>query len=184
MNSKENTIKGIDCGEQNQQLIEEIFKEYEKLMFVAAFEILQDKQLAEDAVQDSFVALIGYVERIEPGCNVRPLVLTVVRNKAKDLIRRRKNVILAPSINESAEMYAKNDEDTEIFELVEVADKVIALLPESLSTVFIMHYKQEKSYIKIAKELKISYYAVAQRLSRAKKAVREILKEAQKDINS
>lgn len=58
--------------------------------FGLAFVITRDRGLAEDAVQEAFLSMWRHIERFDPDRGARrSLLLTMVRNKAVDAVRRR-----------------------------------------------------------------------------------------------
>lgn len=73
-----------------RKLLESMYELYEQGMYRIAYGILNNREQAEDAVQDSFEKLLKYLPRIDrpDSPNTRQLVLKIVRNTAIDQYRR------------------------------------------------------------------------------------------------
>lgn len=50
--------------EDDRNKMELLYIKYQRLMFKVAKDILEDDYLAEDAVNDAFVKVVGYLDRI------------------------------------------------------------------------------------------------------------------------
>lgn len=170
MGSEQNAI--LRAGERNidNEFIASTFKEYEKTMYAVAFGILKDKHLAEDAVQDAFVALIKYEHKVNTKNDIKPLLITVVKNKACDIARKRKNTVPMAGIIENAEDYASSREIDSV-EFNEATEQALALLPKKLADVFILYYREDMPQTKIAEQLGINCNTVSKRLQRARESV-------------
>lgn len=79
-------------SEDDKSKFEIIYDSYKNLMFYTANRILGDTRDSEDVVHQSFVKIIGVLEKIsEPKCpQTRALVVTITERTAIDLYRRRK----------------------------------------------------------------------------------------------
>lgn len=73
-----------------RKLLESMYELYEQGMYRSDYGIPNNREQAEDAVQDSFEKLLKYLPRIDrpDSPNTRKLVLKIVRNTAIDQYRR------------------------------------------------------------------------------------------------
>lgn len=75
---------------EDQEKFTEIYEQYRYFMWYVANQKLQDAHLAEDAVQEAFLALTRHIDKVEdvhsPG--TRKFLATIVRSKASDILRR------------------------------------------------------------------------------------------------
>ncbi|GAB4328912.1 MAG: sigma-70 family RNA polymerase sigma factor [Dehalococcoidia bacterium] len=70
--------------------VDELYRLAGRRAFGLAYRILGDAQLAEDAVQEGFLALWRQAERVDPeDGHVVALLLTIVRRRALDRVRAR-----------------------------------------------------------------------------------------------
>lgn len=81
----------LDSPEE-QEKFREIYEQYRHFMWYVANQKLQDGQLAEDAVQEAFLALTRHLEQVEDvhSPRTRKFLATIVRSKAADILRKRK----------------------------------------------------------------------------------------------
>ena len=81
----------LDSPEE-QEKFTEVYEQYRHFMWYVANQKLQDAHLAEDAVQEAFLALTRHLDRIEDvySPQTRKFLATIVRSKAVDILRRLK----------------------------------------------------------------------------------------------
>ncbi len=49
--------------EEEKSKFEQLYYQYRKLMYLCAWEVLRDEQLAEDAVHEAFIKLTKYLKK-------------------------------------------------------------------------------------------------------------------------
>lgn len=78
---------------KQQEIVERIYMQYHKLMLKVAFDVLQNPDDAQDAVQQAYVQLLMNQDRIAAGdtARLRCYVTTTAHNCAVDLCRKRNN---------------------------------------------------------------------------------------------
>ena len=76
------------CSEQEK--FKQLYETYHRLMHWEAQRVLQDRQLAEDAVQESFLRMIKNFHKIgEISCpQTKRFVVIIVRNAARNLLAK------------------------------------------------------------------------------------------------
>lgn len=69
-----------------------VYEQYQHFCWYVARQLLEDDQLAEDAVQETFLALTRHLDRIgDPeSAATRKFLMTIAKNKAIDILRRRR----------------------------------------------------------------------------------------------
>lgn len=77
--------------------LEQLYKLYHKEMYLVAYRILNNSQDAQDVAHTSVIKLEKYLEKIQDiYCNkTQYLIVTIVRNTAIDLYRRKKRYLSA-----------------------------------------------------------------------------------------
>ncbi len=80
----------LDSPEE-QEKFTEIYDQYRHFMWYVANQKLQDEHLAEDAVQEAFLALTRHLDQVEDvhSPRTRKFLATIVRSKAVDILRKR-----------------------------------------------------------------------------------------------
>ena len=79
----------LDSPEE-QEKFTEVYEQYRHFMWYVANQKLQDAHLAEDAVQEAFLALTRHLDQVEDvhSPRTKKFLATIVRSKAVDILRR------------------------------------------------------------------------------------------------
>lgn len=156
-----------------------LYAEYASLMKAVAKKILTDDALAEDAVSDSIEKLIKNIDKVEEiQCNkTRSFIVTIVRNSAYDIQRKRKHVVFTDD-TEIGGIYATAQTPPDILISTEgyrhIVDVIDGLSP-LLRDVAVLSIYQGLNNSEIAEVLEIGETAVRTRLHRAKKNIKNAL---------
>ena len=134
-------------------------------LIAVAMSVLGDASLAEDALHDTFAALISADVMPEDGMQQKALLTTVIRRKSIDMLRHMKHL----ADEEPSESQLGSEDATERIEL----DMCIELLPDIYKDVLVMYYENDLSAGKIADILGISTDTVYKRLERARRLLRK-----------
>ena len=141
------------------------FKQYYRPLCLYALHFVEDTDLAEDIVQDAFVALW---ERHEEVRDIRSYLYASVRNGCLTCLRKRSG-------------YAKAAiEDIPVEELEDTADKearlwsAIDALPNKRRQILLLAKRDGLKYEEIASRLGISISTVRNQMSKALAALKEI----------
>lgn len=150
-----------------------LYDRYKDDMFRAAYSILRDHSLSEDAVQDALIRIARVIKGIDMSRNPRSFVITVAKNTARDLV-------IANSHEEYSfdchEMYYKSadtdvEKKIEQSELIEqLAHYIMTCKPEYYE-IFVLKYFNGLSYKQITQVLGITNEAARKRVQR----IREML---------
>lgn len=175
-------LAAVDTEEQ-RTLIEQIYSDYEQIMFRTAFAVLHNEQDAEDAVHEAFIRIIDNLDKvtaIEPAKR-KSYVVIVTRNIAVDMYRRSKKQADMEDISETED--ESSDVERDVFGQYDCVTLNAALsqLSDKLREVLILYYYHEETAEAIAKMLGINSSSVRTRLFRARNALYRILKDGEKD---
>lgn len=85
-------------SEEEKNCFQAVYEKYSHFLWYLAYEVLGDGQLAEDAVQEAFLALTRHMNKIlDQGSKAtRNFLSTIVRHKAIDLLRKEKGIQTVP----------------------------------------------------------------------------------------
>lgn len=170
----------LDTPEKRDKLTL-IYNDYKGIMYYEALRVLKDVQLAEDAVHNSFLALIKIIDEIrtESHNQMASFVVLIVRNKAIDMLRAVKHEKL--NDDEDANVLAEMVKDLGVTEdIVITADsmnrlvELISNMDEKYRTPLVLQAKGYKVR-EIAQILEIGTENVKSRLFRARKMARHLL---------
>ena len=167
--------------QEEQEKFREIYENYRHFMWYIA---QQDTHLAEDAVQEAFLALTRHLDKVEDAHSPRTkkFLATIVRSKAIDLIR--KNNPQEELTDELPEGKAGRDILDQLL-VKENYNRLISCvleLDDSYRVVFEYKYLYRMSDEEIADILEISAKNVNVRYFRARKKLQEMIRKEEKSI--
>ena len=151
-----------------QEIFERNIREYAPNMYRLALAMLHNRQDAEDAVSEAL--LIAYEKRhtLRDRNRFKPWIMQIVANEARRIYGKNKRI--TPMEDMEAYMPSFRDENHELWDVV--------MQLESAHREVIMLYFYERFSIKeIGRILHVPEGTVKSRLSRAKKALKEMLEE-------
>ncbi len=171
----------VETDEQ-RTLVEQLFFDYEQIMFRTAFAVLHNEQDTEDAVHEAFIRIISNIDRVR---SIAPdkrksYIIIITRNIAVDICRSRMKQV---DMNDTDIGDEGSDVERDVFGKYdcETLNSAISKLNDKLRQVLILYYYHEESTGSIAKMFGISEVAVRSRLFRARKALYGILKDGEDD---
>ena len=153
-----------------RQPLEYLIVQYQKSLFVAAFNICGNSDDANDMVQETFIQYHVSGKDFNDEEHIKSWLLRVVINKSKNLTRSfwRRNKVSMDEIG--ANVVFESGENERLFEEV-------MKLPEKYRIIIHLFYYEDYSAAQIAQILEMSEAAVKMRLSRGRNMLRDVLKE-------
>ncbi|MBX3176153.1 MAG: sigma-70 family RNA polymerase sigma factor [Candidatus Hydrogenedentes bacterium] len=138
---------------------------YQQLVFAIAYGMLGNTADAEDVTQDAFLTAFKRLPDLREPAKFRPWLLQIARNRASDVIvRRRRETPL-----EGAELPAPGDPDNHAdTELRALLRERVEGLPPEHREILLLHYYAGLKVREIAEQLEISTEAAKKRLQRAR----------------
>lgn len=174
-------INAIDFKRKDaQKLFHEIYMDNYKLMYKAAYDILRNKEDAEDAVHAAFVSLAESFDEIESiDCSkISGLCALISKHKATDMARKKKHV--SPKSIDEYEWFDNRPEGSpEICfdrkEMTRYVKELLAKLPALSKDIMILKYYYGLSYSEISRIVGLNSKTVSMKVYRAKLKIREIV---------
>lgn len=169
--------------EEDKRKFEKIYLCYGKEMFVIANKILNNKENAEDAVQDAFVVIMRKLDLIDDvyARETANYVRVIVKNKAIRIYNRcKKREVLVDDYNflsNLSEKFPNVERQIEEKELVDILNSMILELPDKYREVLYLYYYNEVSYADIADVLDTTEANARQIARRARKILEEKMME-------
>lgn len=162
--------------EGNQPAFEKLFKEHYASLCRFAYRFLEDKDQAEEIVQEVFCKIWDKRKSISFTSSFKSYIFTSVRNTCYNVHEHMK-------VRHQHQDYVKkttSEADTGIMEEVDLEDKIdkaVQMLPEQCRKVFVMNRFEGLKYKEIAGQLGISPKTVENQMGKALKIMREQLKD-------
>lgn len=153
----------------------EIFKRYWSKLYIYSFNILNEKDLCEDIVQEVFTDLWFRREEIQIG-DLRSFLYQSVRNQIFKQFRRSK---YKTDLLNQLSIFLDEKGIVEEFEIKELNEKInytVSKLPEQRRMIFQLSRKEELSNKEISEKLNISLQTVKNQITKALKFLRKSIK--------
>src|SRR5215212_3994349 len=192
-------VREIAAG--SQDALAAVYDRYADVVYAAAIRLTSDRQVAEEVVQETFLALWNRAELFDPGTgSLAAWLHTIARNRTVDRLRaagRRPNLIpLSSAAGEDEQAGAALDRlvaagnviggatvglgpegELAATELQGVLRGALAELPEPERTAIVLAYREELTQTEIAERLGWPLGTVKTRTRRALLRLREALAE-------
>ena len=135
----------------NKQVIEEIYKKYNKIIYGIAFSILKNKEDSEDIVQIFFSKLYSLEVNKMPNNNESSWIYTTTRNESINLLKKKRNNIDYDS------MYEIVDTNNELNQIIDKDsyNRIISKLNDTEKQIISLKILADLSFGEIGKLLNI-----------------------------
>ena len=157
----------------DREAFEMIIRTHSRTLFAIAYGILQNREEAEDVVQDSLVKAWKTRWRVREPEKFPAWLATIARHRAHDTFRKRRTVPLSEQMHEPIESELK---DT--IALDRQLQSALAALPELHRAALTLRYFEEMDYQSIETTLGLTNGALRGILGRALAMIRKQLRPA------
>jgi RNA polymerase sigma-70 factor (ECF subfamily) len=164
----------------DREAFEMIIHTHSRTLFAIAYGILQNREEAEDAVQDALVKAWKSRWRVRDPEKFPAWLGMIARHRAHDLFRRRRTVPLDENLEEHAPS-CPTSSPSAVADEAERSEKVrsaLAALPEIHRSALMLRYFEEMDYRTIENRLGLSNGALRGILGRALATMRKQLRPA------
>lgn len=163
-----------------EEVISRMIRAHQTSMLRLCYAILHDRTMAEDAVQETFLKAYRSLGSFRGDAQEKTWLTRIAINVCRDmrrsawfrLVDRRitPEMLPEPAVEASAE-------DGEV-------TAAVMNLPLRMREVVVLYYYQELNSTEIAEALHISHQAVSDRLGRARKRLRTVLENAEREVTA
>jgi RNA polymerase sigma-70 factor (ECF subfamily) len=157
----------------DREAFEMIIRTHSRALFAIAYGILQNREEAEDVVQDSLVKAWKTRWRVREPDKFPAWLATIARHRAHDLLRRRRTIPLPPETIEISQTEAIDPTA-----LDQQLHSALAALPELHRAALTLRYFEEMDYRTIENRLGVTNGALRGVLGRALASMRKQLRPA------
>lgn len=149
---------------------------YQNDLYRLAYHILNNKEDAEDALQETLYRAYSNLENIRHPKYFKTWITRILLNTSFEIQKKRKPYL---DIEDYAETLGDTEKDSITALMME---KTISELDEKYQKVILLYYYEDFNIKEISKILDISILNVKQRLSRSRKMLKEILTAHEKGV--
>ena len=156
----------------------QLYNRFNQLVYRTAYGITGDPDTAADLLQDVFLRLHRFAERVDPTRPLEPWLYRVTTNLAYTWVKRRR--WLRP-LDDVADWLSAKEKKPSVHYLVELDDewqqvnRAIGTLPLPQRIVVVLYYVNDLSILEIADILEIPQGTVKSRLHYGRKALKKII---------
>lgn len=160
---------------------EKVYKNYKNIMLNRAYEIVKERQLAEDAVHNAFLKIINNLPKIYDADSneTKWYVIVIVTNEAKKIYNKENKILKAELTDMESDFNL--EAIVEDKNIVEKVKREIDLLPEIYRDTMSLKYYNDLSNKEISSVLSIPISTVKKRLQRGRKILIQKLGEKNND---
>lgn len=164
---------------EEESKFEELYNQFKPTLITIAHQILDDMDLAEDAVHDAFLSLARNMNKISNRkcIQIRNYLIIIVRNASYRIYNKRKNEICLEEMEDNIPDLQNIEIDTEDKVAQQKLMTLIKTLDEKYADVLILKYFYDLPDKEIARSLGISLENAKIRLYRGKAMVKNKLSE-------
>jgi len=160
----------------DKKVLSELYDSYWKALFVSSYNLLNDKELCEEIIQDVFIDFWNSKEKLQIKISIKSYLYACVRYKVFNEFRksRFKNVELFEELPQRFQ-YATPETKIMHKELIMQVDAIVKTLPKKCQEVYVLSRNNQLSHKEIAKKLGISTKTVENHITYALKVLRTAL---------
>ena len=155
-------------AQQDQSAFAELYEKTRKIVYSVCLSIVKDSGIAEDLTQETFVCVWSDIGNFR-GKGLKTWVLTIARNKALNVLRKRKRETV---VDESTLVSVGGKTETPTGEVFEALNKA---LDETEKQIVILHVLWGYKHREIAVELQMPLGTVLSKYNVSVKKLREYL---------
>jgi RNA polymerase sigma-70 factor (ECF subfamily) len=160
----------------DREAFEMIIRTHSRILFAIAYGILQNREEAEDVVQDTLVKAWKTRWRVRDPEKFPAWLATIARHRAHDIFRKRRTVPLSATTDEIIEPSSTAEPNG--MELDQQLHSALAALPDIHRAALTLRYFEEMDYRSIENILGLSNGALRGILGRALASMRKQLRPA------
>lgn len=163
------------CKKGDQKAFQELYRLYSKAMFNISMRILNNRDEAEDVLQESFVAAFRHIQSFNEKGSFGGWLKRIVINKSIDAAKKQRQDFVSLSDIDLPEEEA--EEESAVTYDAASLQKAIELLPDGYRIILTLFLFEDYSHRMIAEKLNISESTSKSQYLRARKKLNLILNE-------
>lgn len=169
-------IKSLKSGDEKAYMF--LLDKYHRRLYAYAMNLVNDRTLAEDIVQNVFLKTWQYRKKLNTEFSIQSFLYKSIYNEFVNSYKKDKSVMmLQMKYYESLAEVVENSDDKIIEKMINLVSNEIEKLPPKCKEIFSLSKKEGLSNIEIAEYLNISPKTVEAQITKAFSVLRISLKE-------
>jgi len=163
----------------DQQAMRQLYDQYSKAMLNTAYRILNNREDAEDALQESFIKAFKNLHRFKHESTFGAWIKRIVVNGSINQLRKKQRLIFYDTPPEPKEEFTEISFCQDNEKKLEILYKSLSSLPDGYRTVFSLYALEGYDHQEISQILDIKVSTSISQLSRAKQKLKSIIIQTQ-----
>ncbi len=175
-----NELLILRCQNGEVDAFEELFKQWQPLLFRHACRLTKHQEAAADIVQDSWLVMVKTLRKLDDPARFRTWAYRIVTNKVVDWIRHQQRT--RSTLKDVAQQTEDAEEDVTSAgkqHLLGQLQAAMQMLPTEQRAILTMLYLDEMSVAEISEVLNIPPGTVKSRLFQARKILKEKIERSE-----
>ena len=152
----------------------ELYNSYWQMLFVSSYNVLKNKELCEDVIQDVFMNIWHNREKLEIKISLKGYLYACVRYQVFNQFRKNKDKVHVEFFDDLDKRFQYATPETEMMhnELMQQINLIVETLPEKCQMVYKLSREEHLSHKAIAEQLNISTKTVENHITKALQVIR------------
>lgn len=153
----------------DESALTDLYNKFWQALFISAFNIIKDKELCEDIIQDIFMNIWHNREKLEIRISLKGYMYACARYQVFNHIKKNKDRIQVELFDDLEKRFQYTTPETEMMhqELVLQINSIVETLPEKCQLVYKLSREEQLSHKEIAERLNISVKTVENHITKA-----------------
>ena len=169
----EEYMERLKLGEENA--LDSIYNKTKKLVFSICLSYVKDYMLAEDMMQDTYINVVKYIKSYKKNTNPEAWICTIAKNLCLNEIKKNKKIEYGDYAMEVADN--QNDNSTPLIDIA------IKILKDSELRILLPHIIDDRKFVDIAHDLKMSEGTVRWKYNNALNKIRKYVERSNYETN-
>lgn len=164
-----------EIAKGDREALRRLYDEMKNPIFLFALSLVRDYQLAEDAEEETFLAVMKSARNYKPGTNARAWIFGIARNCCMDSLKAKSKYICVD--DEILASYSETGDQGERTENSVIAAQALSSLDDDERMIVSLYLFSGLKQTEIAKVLGMSYVSVRSKYAYAVKKLRRYLEK-------
>ncbi len=146
------------------------------MLYKTAYRLVQNREDAEDLVQETYAKAFRSLDQFEEGTNSRNWLFKILKNVFYDFVRKQKrqrNMHEKVSQEEETSLFSKEEMFNTLYAEEREVLETLSFLPEEYRMTLTLYYVDDCTYAEIAEIMECPIGTVRSRLSRGKQFLKK-----------
>lgn len=172
LNSDTILINRLRNGDESA--LTELYNKFWQSLFVSSYNVLKDKELCEDIIQDIFMNIWHNREKLEINISLKGYMYACARYQVFNQFKKNKDKIHVELFEDLDKRFQYSTPETQLMheELLDQINSIVEALPEKCQLVYKLSREEQLSHKEIAERLDISTKTVENHITKALHVIR------------